>query len=85
MRHTYIITLDEYKSIGTPWVALCLNEVKVIYSDGFGVEDIKKLIEKKNIIKNIYPIRTYDWIIRGYFFIGFINFLMKGKWFVRLY
>ena len=36
-------------------------------------------MENKNIMTNIYRIQAYDSIIRGYFFIGFIDFMLKGK------
>ena len=54
-----------------------------IYFDSFGVEhtpkEIKKFIGSKNIITNIYRIQTYDLITCGYFCIGFIDFMLKGK------
>ena len=34
---TYIINLDEYESIGTHWIALCVNVKNVAYFDSFGV------------------------------------------------
>ena len=36
----YDINLDEFKSIGTHWIALYLNGNNIIYFDSFGVEDI---------------------------------------------
>ena len=55
----------------------------IIYFDSFGVEDIpneiKKLIGNKNIIKNIYRIQLYNLIMCGYFCIGFIDFMLKGR------
>ena len=39
---TYVINLDEYKSIGTHWTALYLNANNVVYFDSFGVEHIPK-------------------------------------------
>ena len=32
----YIINLDEYSDIGTPWVALWVNNNNVTYFDSFG-------------------------------------------------
>ena len=40
---TYVINLDEYKLIGTPWISLYDN---VTYFDGFKVEHIPKKIKK---------------------------------------
>ena len=59
------------------------NGNNIIYFDSFGVEyipkDIKKFIGNKNIITNIYRIQSYDSIMCGYFCIGFIDFMLKGK------
>ena len=40
----YVINLDEYKSIGTHWIALHVNGDNVTYSGSFGVEHIPKEI-----------------------------------------
>ena len=34
----YVINLDEYKSIGTHWIALYINGNNIIYFDSFTVE-----------------------------------------------
>ena len=65
----FVINLDEFKSIVTHWIALCLNGNKTVYFDSFGVEhekikeikkfitkEIKKFIGNKNTIANIYRI-----------------------------
>ena len=79
----YVINLDEYRNIGTHWVALYVNNKAVTYFDSFGVEDIPKEIIKfignKKIITNIYRIQAYDSIICGYFCIGFINLMFNGN------
>ena len=80
----YVINLDEYRDIGTHWVALYVNNKIVIYFDSFGVEHIPKEIIKfignnKKIITNIYRIQAYDSIMCGYFCIGFINFMFDGN------
>ena len=78
----YVINLDEYRDIGTHWVALYVNNKTIIYFDSFGVEhipnEIMKFIGNKNIITNIYRIQPYDSIMCGYFCIGFINFMFNG-------
>ena len=55
----------------------------ITYFDSFGVEhipkEIKKFIDSKNVISNIFRIQAYDSILCGYFCIGFINFMFKGK------
>ena len=79
----YIINLDEYESIGTHWIAFYVNAENVTYFDSFGVEhipnEIKKFIRNKNIMTNIYRMQAYDSIMCGYFCIGFIDFMLKGK------
>ena len=35
--------------------------------------------QNKNIKTNIFRIQAYDSIMCGYFYIGFINFMFKGK------
>ena len=78
---SYIINLDEYESIGSHWIALYVNENNATYFDSFGVEhipkEIKKFIENKSIITNIYRIQAYDSIMCRYFYIGFIDFMLK--------
>ena len=79
----YLINLDEYKSIGTHWIALYMNGDNVIFFNSFGVgyipKEIKKFIGNKNITTIIYRIQVYNSITCRYFSIGFINFLLKGK------
>ena len=41
--------------------------------------EIIKFIGLKNVTANIFRIQAYDSIICGYFCIGFINFMLKGK------
>ena len=64
-------------------MALHGNVNNMLYFDSFGVEhipkEIRKLIVKKNIITNIYRRQAHDSIMYGYFCIGFIDFMLKGK------
>ena len=86
---TYVINLDEYKSIVTHWIALYVTgnnrrkSYDAIYFDSFGVEhipkEIKKIIGNKNIIANICRIQVYDLIKCGHLCIGFVDFMLKGK------
>ena len=51
----HVINLDEYRDIGTHWVALYVNNKAAIYFDSFGVEYISKELMKftdKNDKKN---------------------------------
>ena len=66
----YVINLDEFKSIGTHWIALYVKDNNnAICFDRFGVEHIpketKKIIENRNIIANIYRAQAYDSIMCG--------------------
>ena len=60
-----------------------VNNNNVIYFGSFGAEHIpkenKKFIGNKNITTNIYRIQAYDSIMCGYFCIGFIDLMLKGK------
>ena len=79
----YVINLDEYSDIGTHWIALYVSNKSVTYFDSFGVEqipkEIKKFINNKNIIANIYRVQNYDSIMFSYFSIGFISYMIMGK------
>ena len=79
----YMINLDEYESIETYWIVLYITPKNVTYFVSFGVEhipkDIRKFFGNKNIITNIYRIQAYDSIMCGYFCLGFIDFMLKGK------
>ena len=80
---TDVVNLDEYCNIGTHWIALCLLNNDVTCFNIFGVEHIPKEIENfisnKNIPTNIFRIQAYDSVWCGYFCIGFIDFMLKGK------
>ena len=79
----YVINLDKYADVGTHWIALYVKINEVIYFDSFGVghipKEIKKFINNKNIIANIYRVQNYDSIMCGYFCIGFINYMFAGR------
>ena len=63
---------------------LCiLNDNSVTYFDSFGIvhipKEIKKFIGNENGVTNIDRIQADDLIMCGYFCIGFIDFMLKGK------
>ena len=62
---------------------LYVNAKNVTYFDIFRVQhilkEIIKLIGDKNITTIIYVIQAYDPQMCGYFCIGFIDFMLKGK------
>ena len=41
----YVINLVEFKSIGTHWIALCVNGNNIIYFHSFGVDHIQKKLK----------------------------------------
>ena len=79
----YVINLDEYKSIGTHWITLNVNGDNITYFDSCGVDhnpkDIEKFTGNKNMTTTIFRIQAYDSVMFGYFCIGFIDFMLKGK------
>ena len=74
------INLDEYNSIETHLIVLHVNGDNVTYFGSFGVEhilkEIKKVIGNRNIIRNIYRIKIYNSIMCGYFYTGFVGFML---------
>ena len=60
-----------------------MNPENLTYFESFGVEYIpkesRKFIGNENIITNIYRTQAYNLIMCGYFFIGFIDFMLKAK------
>ena len=64
--------------IRTPLYALN----NVTYFDSFGVEHIPKEIKcfiKSTVVTSTFIIQACDSVMYGYFFIGFIYFILKGK------
>ena len=79
----YVINLDEYADVGTHWIALFCNKSEIVYFDSFGVEHvpekIKEFIGHKNTEPNIFRVQANNSVMCGYFFIGFIDFILAGK------
>ena len=79
----YVVNLDDYSDIGAHWIALYVNTKTMTYFNSFGVEhipkEIKKFINNKNIIANIFRIQAYDSVMYGYICIGFIDFMLKDN------
>ena len=80
---TYVINFDEYADVGTNWIALSYNRNEIVYFDTFGVEHVSqefnKFVGNKNIIAKIFRVLENDSVICGYFWIGFIGFMLAGK------
>ena len=88
INEVYEINIDEYADVGAHLIALYVKNIEIIYFDSFGVEHIPKEIEKfighKNIKANIFRIQANNSIMCGYFCIGFIVFMIKGKTLIDL-
>ena len=54
----YVWNRDEFKSTGTHWITLYVNDNNIKYFDSFGAElitkEIKNFMGSKNIITNIF-------------------------------
>ena len=78
----YVLNLDEYADVGTHWIALFCNGNEIVYFDSFGIEhvpgEIKIFIRNENLKPNIFRVQAKQ-IMRGYFCIGFIGFMLAGK------
>ena len=72
----YVINLDEYADVGTHWIALLCNR-----NDGVEhvPEKIKEFVGNKNIKASIFRVQANDSVMCGYYFIGFIDFMLAGK------
>ena len=79
----HVITIDEYSDIGTHWIVLCTLNNKVTYFESFSVEHIpitiKHFISKKNMQTNIFRMQADDFVMCGYFCIGFPDHKLKVK------
>ena len=60
-----------------------VEDIEIIYFDGFGVEhvpnEIEKFIGQKNIKAKIFAMHTNNSIMCGYFCIGLTDFMFAGK------
>ena len=65
------------------WIAFYAFNNNVTFFDSFGVEhipkEIMKFIGNKSLKTNIFRIQAFGSIMCGYFCIGFIDFMLKGK------
>ena len=80
---TYVINLDEYADVGTHWIALFCRKNEIVYFDSFVVEhapeETKELIGNINIKANLFRVKSNNSIMRGFFSIGFFDFMPPGK------
>ena len=78
----YVINLDEYADFGKHCIALFCRKNEFVYFDSFGVKhvlEIKNFFWNKNIIANIFRVQSNNSIMCGYFYIGFIDFMLADK------
>ena len=69
----YVINFDEFKSIGTHWIALYVNSENVTYFDGFVVERITKEVRKFIRNENEYNLwNTSIWFNNMWIFLYWI-------------
>ena len=65
------------------WIALFCNRNEIVYFDSFGVEhvpkEIKIFVGNKNITANIFREQANNSVMRGYFCIRFIEYMLAGK------
>ena len=78
------MNLDEYKNIGTHWVALFyVKKDEVNYFDSFGIEyvpkEILKFIGNTDIKTNVFRVQAYNSILCGLFCVLFIDYMLAGK------
>ena len=76
--------LDEYADIDTHWIALfCNRNENIVCFNSFDVEhvaeEIKEFIGNKNIKANILQVQANYSVMYGYFWIGFIDFMLAGR------
>ena len=79
----YVMNLEDFKSVGTHWIALHVNAISTVYFGSFGVEnfpkEINEVIWNKIVTTNIHRIQAYSSIMCGYFCIGVVDSMLKGK------
>ena len=80
----YIINLIEYADIVSHLLALYVSNNDFTYFDSSRVEhipkEIKTFIDRSlSITTNTFRIQEYDSTMCGYFCIGFVDFMLKGK------
>ena len=69
----YVINFDDFKSIGTHWIALYVNSENVTYFDGFVVEHITKEVRKFIRNENEYNLwNTSIWFNNMWIFLYWI-------------
>ena len=75
---TYLMILDEYKSIVTHSIVLYVNDDNISYFENVGIEYILKEIQRTwKYLENIFRIQVNDSIMCGNCCVGFVDFMQK--------
>ena len=79
----WAINFDEYSDDGTHWIALFYSRTEIVYFDTFDIEhvteEVTDFIGNKNIIANIFWVHVNNSVMCGYFYIGFMDFMLARK------
>ena len=71
------------------WVSLFVDRNLSIYFDSFGIEyisqEVLNKVKDKSINHNIFRIKDNEFIMSGFYCVAFIEYMLSGKFFVRLY
>ena len=75
------MSINQYELIGLLyiWMVITMQYILIASWVEYIPKEIKTFIVNKNVITNIYRLQAYNSIISGYFCIGFIGFMLKGK------
>ena len=79
----YVINLDDKNNKGTHWVSLFIDRNTAAYFDSFGIEyiplEVLNKIRDKSITHNKFRIQGNESIMRGFYCIAFIEYMLPGK------
>ena len=85
----YVINLHDKNSKGKQWASLFIDKNTAVYFDSFGIEyileEVLNKIRDKSITHNIFRMQDNESIMRGFYCIAFIEYMLAGKTFIRLY
>ena len=79
----YVINLDDKQSEVTHWVSLFIDKNIAVYFYCSVIEyisqEVLSKIKDKSITHNIFRIQDADSIMRGFYCIAFIEYMLSGK------
>ena len=78
----YVINIDD-KKVKKTWVLLYIDRHKTVCFDSFGIEyippEVLNKAKYKSIIHNIFRIQDGGFILCEFYWIVFIEYMLKGK------